>query len=110
MPRAFVLILDSVGIGASADALQYGDAGADTVGHIAECCARGEADRAGVRCGALALPNLVRLGLGAACRLATGRVPPGLEAEPALGRYGCASELSRGKDTPSGHWELAGVP
>jgi phosphopentomutase len=110
MPRAFVLILDSVGIGASADASQYGDTGADTVGHLAECCARRQADRTGVRSGTLFIPNLVRLGLGEACRLATGRVPPGLETPRPVGRYGCASEISRGKDTPSGHWELAGVP
>jgi phosphopentomutase len=57
------------------------------------------------------LPHLVSLGLGEACRLATGRVPIGLEraASPAA-QYGCASERSLGKDTPSGHWEIAGVP
>jgi phosphopentomutase len=111
MPRAFVLVLDSVGIGAAPDAALYGDEGADTVGHIAEVCARGEGDRAGLRSGPLRLPNLVRLGLGEACRLATGRVPPGLDQDrPNGGRYGCAAELSKGKDTPSGHWELAGVP
>ncbi len=111
MPRAFVLVLDSVGIGAAPDAAAYGDEGADTVGHIAESCARGEANRDFLRTGGLRLPNLVRLGLGEACRLATGRVPPGLQADAHLeGRYGCAAEISRGKDTPSGHWELAGVP
>jgi phosphopentomutase len=111
MARAFVLVLDSVGIGSAPDASLYGDEGADTVGHIAEVCARGEADREGIRNGPLQVPNLVRLGLGEACRLATGRVPPGLETEQApIGRYGCAVEQSKGKDTPSGHWELAGVP
>lgn len=111
MPRAFVLVLDSVGIGAAPDAALYGDEGADTVGHIAEVCARGDGDRAGLRSGPLRLPNLARLGLGEACRLATGRVPPGLDHDrPSGGRYGCAAELSKGKDTPSGHWELAGVP
>ncbi len=111
MPRAFVLVLDSVGIGAAPDAARYGDAGADTVGHIAEACARGAADRAELRRGPLRLPNLVRLGLGEACRMATGRVPPALDGEAhCLGRYGCAIEVSKGKDTPSGHWELAGVP
>src|ERR1700736_315596 len=78
VPRAFVFILGSVGIGASADASQYGDTGADTVGHVAECCARRQADRTGVRSGTLAIPNLVRVGLGEACRLATRPVPPGL--------------------------------
>ena len=111
MARAFVLVLDSVGIGAAPDAASYGDAGADTIGHIAEACADGRADRDGLRNGPLRLPELVRLGLGEACRMASGRVPPGLEREAApSGRYGCGIEISKGKDTPSGHWELAGVP
>lgn len=111
MPRAAILVLDSVGIGAAPDAARYGDDGADTVGHIAEACAAGKANRADLREGPLRLPNLVRLGLGAACRLATGRTPPdlGADSEPE-GAFGCAAELSTGKDTPSGHWELAGVP
>jgi phosphopentomutase len=109
MARAFILVLDSVGIGAAPDAAQYGDAGADTVGHIAEACRAGAAARPGRA--ALELPHLVRLGLGGACRLATGRIPPGLEgaADPDAS-FGCAAELSKGKDTPSGHWEIAGVP
>src|SRR5438477_7624553 len=111
MARAFVLVLDSVGIGAAPDAASYGDAGADTIGHIAEACADGRADRDGLRNGPLRLPNLVRLGLGEACRMASGRFPPGLEQEAApSGRYGCGIEISKGKDTPSGHWEIAGVP
>jgi phosphopentomutase len=111
MARALVLVLDSVGIGGAPDAANYGDEGADTVGHIAEACARGEADRISLRAGPLRLPHLVELGLGEACRQATGRVPPGLEREAApIARYGCAAETSKGKDTPSGHWELAGVP
>lgn len=111
MSRALILVLDSVGIGGAPDAASYGDAGADTVGHIAESCARGTADREGLRSGPLALPILSRCGLGFTCQLATGRIPPGLEAEgkPA-GLFGCAAELSRGKDTPSGHWEIAGCP
>lgn len=111
MPRAFLLVLDSVGIGGAPDAATFGDEGADTLGHIAEACARGDGDAAGKRSGPLCLPNLTALGLGEACRLATGRRPPGLETSSALvGAYGCAAERSRGKDTPSGHWELAGVP
>lgn len=108
--RAMILVMDSVGIGGAPDAAHYGDQGADTIGHIAEACARGEADD-GRRSGPLRLPNLVRLGLGEACRLASGRVPPGLEgpSHPAA-QFGCACEQSRGKDTPSGHWEIAGVP
>jgi phosphopentomutase len=111
MPRAIILVLDSVGIGSAPDAARYGDDGADTVGHIAELCARGAADRDGLRRGALALPHLVDLGLGEACRLATGRTPPSLKtSRPPRALYGCAAELSKGKDTPSGHWEIAGVP
>src|SRR5215208_916800 len=111
MPRAAILVLDSVGIGSAPDAALYGDDGADTIGHIAEACARGAADRDGLRSGMLSLPNLSRLGLGEACRLATGRVPPGVDdtMDP-QGCYGCAIEVSKGKDTPSGHWEIAGVP
>jgi phosphopentomutase len=107
--RALILVMDSVGVGAAPDAAAYGDAGADTVGHIAETCAAGRADNA-TREGPLQLPNLVALGLGEACRLATGRVPPGLDGPVDHSRHGCASEISRGKDTPSGHWEIAGVP
>jgi len=108
--RAALIVLDSVGIGAAPDAHLYGDEGADTVGHIAEACMRGAADD-GQRSGPLAVPNLVRWGLGEACRLATGRVPPGLDfAGPLIASFGAARERSEGKDTPSGHWELAGVP
>jgi phosphopentomutase len=107
--RALILVMDSVGIGAAPDAVSYGDEGADTVGHIAEACSTGKADSA-QRAGPLRLPNLVALGLGEACRLATGRVPSGLDGPVENPAHGCASEISRGKDTPSGHWEIAGVP
>ncbi len=108
--RAMILVMDSVGIGAAPDAARYGDDGADTIGHIAEACALGEADSS-TRKGPLRLPHLVALGLGEASRLATGRCPPGLEYRgSSIVHFGCASELSRGKDTPSGHWEIAGVP
>ena len=111
MTRALLVVLDSVGIGGAPDAAAYGDDGADTLGHIAEACARGAGDRAGLRAGPLALPNLARLGLGLACAAATGRVPPGLAiaGEPE-GAYGAGTETSRGKDTPSGHWEIVGLP
>ncbi len=111
MTRAIVLVMDSLGIGASADAGRFGDAGADTLGHIAEACAAGLADREGLRDGPLSLPNLARLGLGRAAAASRGAVPPGLErSAPVAGAHGFAVELSRGKDTPSGHWEMAGVP
>ena len=110
MKRALLLVLDSLGIGASADAERFGDAGANTLLHIAEACARGEADNRG-RQGPLHLPNLARLGLGHATALSGGVFPPGLRADgPVEGAWGYARELSSGKDTPSGHWEIAGVP
>jgi phosphopentomutase len=103
MARALLIVLDSVGIGASADAASYGDAGADTLGHVAEWFAGMGTP--------FALPNLAALGLGEAARHSTGRVPPGLEAQAApSSRFGYGVETSRGKDTPSGHWEMAGVP
>lgn len=107
--RAIILVMDSVGIGSAPDASAYGDLGADTVGHIAEACAGGAADGA-VREGPLNVPNLISLGLSEACQLATGYVPPFLHVRRREGRCGCAAEISKGKDTPSGHWELAGVP
>ncbi|HTI88700.1 MAG TPA: phosphopentomutase [Alphaproteobacteria bacterium] len=111
MARAVILVLDSVGVGSARDADRYGDLGADTVGHIAEACAAGKADRKDLREGPLSLSNMVRLGLGEACRAATGHIPPGLESRRSpQALFGCADEVSTGKDTPSGHWELAGVP
>ncbi|KQP33582.1 phosphopentomutase [Methylobacterium sp. Leaf104] len=111
MARAFLIVLDSVGIGGAPDADRYGDAGSDTVGHIARACAEGRGDRAGLRAGPLALPNLTRLGLGLAAKGATGAVPPGLDLSGApAGAYGHAVETAAGKDTPSGHWEITGVP
>jgi phosphopentomutase len=111
MTRAVILVLDSVGIGGAEDAALYGDAGADTLGHIAEACAARRGDRDGLRTGPLALPNMDRLGLGAAAGASTGRCPPGMTASgPFGGLWGYGVETSKGKDTPSGHWEIAGVP
>src|SRR5687767_2662045 len=111
MPRALVIVLDSVGIGGAEDAGAYGDAGADTLGHIAEACAHGEGDRDGVRFGPLRLPHLAALGIGLACEASTGRMPPNLKPGGAVtGAWGYGVETSKGKDTPSGHWEIAGVP
>ena len=111
MPRALLIVLDSVGIGGAEDAHLYGDAGADTVGHIAEACAHGKGDRPGLRQGPLDLPNLAALGLGLAAQASTGRLPPNLAPHGAVaGAWGYGVETSKGKDTPSGHWEIAGVP
>ncbi|ADZ72105.1 phosphopentomutase [Polymorphum gilvum] len=111
MPRAILCVLDSFGIGGAEDAARFGDAGSDTLGHIAQACAAGGGDRPGLRSGLLRLPNMDRLGLGAAARLSTGREVPGLNfSGPPEGLWGYATETSKGKDTPSGHWEIAGVP
>jgi phosphopentomutase len=111
MARAFIIMLDSFGLGATADAANYGDAGANTLLHIAEYCAAGKADKAGVRQGPLHLPNLTRLGLNGAAEISAGKSVPGLNANAKIsGAYGCAAEKSLGKDTQSGHWEMAGVP
>lgn len=109
--RACILLLDSFGIGASQDATRYGDVGADTLGHIAEACALGHADISGKREGPLALPHMNQLGLGVAALASTGKPLPGFTIPDEIrGCYGYANEQSHGKDTPSGHWEIAGVP
>ncbi|SFG63673.1 phosphopentomutase [Sulfitobacter dubius] len=112
MGRAFLVVIDSVGIGGAPDAGDFfngdlPDTGANTLGHIAQACSAGKAEEG--RSGPLALPNLDRLGLSAALKLASGMEAPGLSAAPE-GRWGAATEISQGKDTPSGHWELAGLP
>lgn len=112
MARAFLVVMDSVGIGGAPDASSFfngdlPDLGANTLAHIAQACAAGKAEEG--RSGVLSLPNLERLGLGAAMRLASPIPFPGFDTAP-KGRWGCAAEVSRGKDTPSGHWELAGLP
>ena len=107
MARAFLVVMDSVGCGGAPDAADFGDVGANTLAHIAQACAAGRADQG--RSGPLQVPVLDGLGLGAAGRLASGDATPGLSAVP-VGRWGALTEVSRGKDTPSGHWELAGVP
>ncbi len=110
MPRAAIIVLDSFGIGGAPDAAAYGDAGSDTFGHIAAACAEGRGDRAGRRGGPLRLPHLDAIGLGAAGRAATGALAPGFSAQPTRGIAAAAIETSKGKDTPSGHWEIAGCP
>jgi phosphopentomutase len=110
MGRAILIVLDSVGCGGAEDAPRYGDEGADTLGHIAEACALGRGDREGLRRGPLKAPHLDALGLGHAMKASTGRSPPGLALERASGQWGYGIETSRGKDTPSGHWEIAGTP
>ena len=84
MPRAFIILMDSFGIGATADAEKYGDAGADTFRHIAEYCFEGKADKEGVRKGPLMIPNLTRLGINEAAAISQG---PGISRRlPQLSR------------------------
>lgn len=107
MARAFLFVLDSFGVGGAPDAAAFGDDGADTFGHIAAACAAGRADIAGLRAGPLHVPNMLGLGLAHAAAIAHGRPLP---ASPVSGFFGAATEISGGKDTPSGHWEIAGLP
>lgn len=112
MPRAFLIVMDSVGCGGATDASNFfngdiPDTGANTLRHIAEACATGKAEEG--RTGPLSMPNLDALGLGAAIGLSSGVAAPNLRAKP-TGLWGAAAEISQGKDTPSGHWELAGIP
>ncbi len=109
--RVCILLMDSLGIGASLDAYQYGDSDANTFGHIVQACEAGKADHPTLRQGPLHIPNLAKYGLYHAaiassglklCDLATLSEPTAM--------YGYAVEQSLGKDTPSGHWEIAGVP
>jgi len=106
MARAFLVVMDSVGIGGAPDAAAFDDVGSNTVGHIAAECAAGRAEVG--RKGPLHLPHLASLGLWQALECASGLPAP--QGAAPIGRWGAATEVSRGKDTPSGHWELAGVP
>ena len=116
MARAFLFVLDSFGIGGAPDAANFvtegkSDLGANTFAHIAKACRENKADDKGRRVGALSLPTLDLLGLGNAAHLATGKEVVGFpRRDDAIGLWAAATEISKGKDTPSGHWELAGVP
>jgi phosphopentomutase len=87
--RALVIVLDSVGVGAAPDAAKYGDAGADTLGHILKACPE------------MRLPTFWSLGLG--------KILNPSSHEPARASYGRMRERSKGKDSTTGHWELAGI-
>ncbi|HEU4845963.1 MAG TPA: phosphopentomutase [Burkholderiaceae bacterium] len=103
MKRAFILLLDSFGLGATPDALKYNDSGANTFGHIAAWAAR-----AGTP---MRLPTMEQLGLAAAAHAACGQWAEGFARRDGFtAAYGAARERSTGKDTQSGHWEIAGVP
>jgi phosphopentomutase len=106
--RAIIAVLDSFGIGSAPDAERFGDRGANTFGHIVQACAEKRADSAG-REGPLAVPHLLSLGLGLAANDVDATFPA-MTNGPATGLYGACAELSHGKDTPSGHWEMMGLP
>lgn len=99
MKRAIVIVLDSVGIGAAPDAAEFGDAGANTLAHTAEAA------------GGLRLACFQQMGLGNIPALITpgGSIPGVPPAERPLASYGAMREISRGKDTTTGHWEIAGL-
>ena len=110
MKRVFIMVLDSFGIGSTSDADKFGDVGANTLGHIAQWCASHRKNADGSY-QPLSLPNLSQLGLGKAAEESCGVFPVGLDKDAKIiGSYGYAAEISSGKDTPSGHWEIAGVP
>lgn len=90
--RIFLVIIDSLGIGAMKDAAEYGDAGADTLGHIDQTVKE------------LKLPAMEKLGLGNLCTLS--HVAP---SDHPLGYYARLNEASLGKDTMTGHWEMMGL-
>lgn len=110
MARTIILLLDSFGVGYAHDAAAFGDEGADTLGHICQWFADNRKDAQG-RTLPLYLPNLAARGLQKAAELSRGKaLPASLGAEHSVGAYTYAQEVSRGKDTLSGHWEIAGVP
>lgn len=102
--KAVILVLDSFGIGYAPDADKFGDVGANTFASIAKAFHAQKGRQ-------LALPNLAQLGLVKAATAASNGVQAEIAGARAItGAYGYARELSSGKDTPSGHWEIAGVP
>ena len=91
--RICLIILDSLGIGELPDASAYDDSGANTLKHLED------------RLGALKIPNLIKLGIGAAGKLEKTKSPAELSAF-----FGRMREVSKGKDTTTGHWEMMGLP
>ena len=97
MSRAFLFVMDSVGIGGAPDAAKFGDEGSNTLGHISDHMK-------------LNIPNLVSLGAARALHASSGSAH-GLDMDaPVIGGWGYATEVSQGKDTITGHWEMAGIP
>lgn len=98
MTRAVILMMDSFGVGEARDAAKFGDSGANTLASI-------------IKTTQVKLPNLARLGLEKIAEKAAQPLPFSLGYNgPIEAAYGYADEISYGKDTPSGHWEMAGLP
>ena len=107
--KVILIVLDAVGIGGAPDAKNFDDQGADTLGNIRKACVKGEANLK--RFGKLRIPHLAKLGIFASHALANNHY---LENNNFFcskeASFACATEVSKGKDTPTGHWELAGTP
>ncbi|MEW6996901.1 phosphopentomutase [Colwelliaceae bacterium BS250] len=103
MTRALVLVIDGFGLGAAPDALDFDDIGANTFANLAD-------KFASTKGRSLHLPNLAKMGLIKAASAAGNKQVNATGPEPESGAFGYAAEISTGKDTPSGHWEMMGVP
>ena len=103
MAKAIILVIDSLGIGHAPDAENFGDVTANTLANLAIAFEQ-QTGRA------FKIPELSALGLVSACQQAGKKNFPYEGVSPIKGAYGYAAELSTGKDTPSGHWEMTGVP
>lgn len=90
--RATIIVLDSAGVGYLPDAAEFGDIGANTFGNISK------------KCGGLNIPNMEKMGIGNLTEIVgAGKI------KNTIGAYGKAAEKAKGKDTTTGHWEIAGV-
>ncbi len=103
MAKVIIMVIDGFGIGHAPDAEAFGDVGANSFYNIAETYFQTYNTE-------LELPNLTRMGLVKACEKASGKSLKVKAVNEYKGAYAYAAEISTGKDTPSGHWEMAGVP
>ena len=103
MARAIVLVIDGFGIGHAPDADKFGDISANSFANLSDRFFRDKQR-------AIHLPHLSSIGLVSACEQASKRTLKYSGSKPQKGAYGYAAEISTGKDTPSGHWEMMGVP
>ena len=107
--KGILIVLDAVGIGGATDAKDFADIGADTLGNIKKECIKGRANFS--RFGQLNIPNLASLGIYASHAVAQDYYSENQNFFCSKNAsFACASEISKGKDTPTGHWELAGLP